>query len=164
MFPTTIRTGLGTGHDAFPNDEHVIRRAVSFAAVVTTRAATTAALLAEHANRDVIGVEDVHASLKYHAMTLFQSEGLEEEVDQAERELFLQPDSESEWETVSETESQETESQETESQEPHLTRVCECGVCAAVKDADAKWDTWEPTDPAEVYMKNAVDKTITACI
>lgn len=174
-----MRAGVGTPEGRlYPNDVHVIQRAVGLAAVVTTRAAETAITVAEHQGRTgkgSVGAAHVHAAMRHQAMTVMTSEGLEEDVDNLTRELWESSDDGNNDDgppslidsddAFSDCESSTTEQQpppppqkggyDDDDQLPPITCVCE--VCVAVKRALEGWDAWAPADPVERYMKHLVD-------
>lgn len=159
MIPDRIRSGRGSPLDSFelPMQQTVFfRRAVSLAAVVVVRSATTAAILCHHDGRTDVTEEDVQKSLKYHAMNLLSSENLEEDVDSAEKDIFGDLTEESE--SPEEVDSPQLPAREGESRD-----CCECDICVKIDDAVAAWDAWNPTDPGEVYVKQSVQRSIDQC-
>lgn len=170
--------------------EAFTRRATSMAAVMTRRAAEVAATVADHHGARVVTKADVTAALKYQAMHVLHSEGLEEEVVEAERELYATGsdaedsgddsayddsayDSEESETEEEESETEEEESEDTDSAydenhrdaggEKEEIPDCVCETCTGVRAAVAAWATWDPSDVAEAYLKKAVTEAEIRC-
>lgn len=156
------------------------RRATSMAAVMTRRAAEVAATVADHRRGHYSEREttkaDVTAALKYQAMHVLHSEGLEEDVIEAERELFgdgsvtmsdddMGSDDSAFDEDEGESDSSDNEkaAEVEEVEEVEEAEHCACETCAAVRVAVAAWAAWDPSDPAEAYLKKAVTEAETRC-
>ena len=177
-FPMAMRTGLGGSVSDSPQHKVFIRRAMALASVVVTRAATTAAMLSDHAGRDTVTVEDVQHSLKHHGMTILRSPGLETEVDEFERLLFDSDDDDTTdsgdsgdsgdtTDTTDTADSGDTDMSISSTDAPPSTPIaepttteCDCELCRDVADSVSKWDTWEPDDPADAYIRHVVEQSI----
>lgn len=146
-------------------DSPLGRKLLSLVFVLIKRAAQSAAVYCEHSGRSLVTPDDVKLALKYHTHRFFKDEGLEEEAE--EMHLMLENDMNSGEEdgvdmvlnTLDDDEDEEEEeSCEEEEEERHNGQACGCDLCQGMVSFD--WDAWLPDDPAEIFMKQCVEKTM----
>ena len=167
--PPVLRTGLSDDVPGAKIDKTSAlgKRLISTVFVLVNRAATTSALYCMHAHRTQVTVADVQSALKYHAMTFLAEEGFEElEKDVASMEglvdEFVNEEANSSdvvdsfCDHAEESESEESSCEEEDESEEE---ECPCEICTGVRGTD--WDTWDPTDPAEQFIKRHIDEIMT---
>ena len=179
--PSSLRTGFG-GANAKGIDKNspLGKRLISLVFVLVKRAATTAALYCTHAKRSLVTPQDVGMAMRYHAMTFLAEHGFEElEKDVQDMEAlvsqFVQEEATSsdvvdafvdgaydedsdDEETADETD--ETEDiDDAEEEEDVMDHICVCETCAGIRSVD--WETWQPEDPAEQFLKKHIDEVFT---
>lgn len=160
--PPVLRTGLIDDGAKIDKTSALGKRLISTVFVLVDRAAKTAALYCTHAKRSQVTVDDVQLALKYHAMTFLAEEGFEElEKDVASMEGLVdefvneQVTSEEVIDDMCDDDRSSEESEEEEDSEFD----CPCKICTGVRSTD--WNTWDPTDPAEQFIKKHVDEIMT---
>jgi hypothetical protein len=130
---------------------------------MTQKAGEYAAIWAHHGNRKDVTVADVNVALKHQAkhflFTVDQPDVIQE-IEDMERYIFESVDED----TDSETEDSATSSDMVKDI-PEYERVerdghCACTLCVEMRAAEASWDSWNPEDEAEQYLKNSVNMAI----
>lgn len=166
--PQTLRTGL-VG-EVTPPDLPLRQRLVSLVFVLVKRAATTAAKYCSHSKRTAVTPRDVEYALKYHARTFFCEEGFDQ-LEQETNEMHdmvtqFMSDEVSSSEVVDafadEIEEEYSEECEEEDCEDECGEECACDFCKAFRAVkEEEWDRWDPTDPAEYFIKHHIDQLVT---
>ncbi len=164
-----LRAGLGLpGRAVAPStegQESLAKRLISTVSVMTQHAGCLAYQICMHANRGEVTPDDVNAALKYQARHFLQtvdSPDVMQEIDEMEKVIFVTEsvgsnDSDDDIET--DTASEEEEVTLTDEQD-YRDGKCMCATCIKVREAVDSWDAWEPTDEAEVYLKDSVNRAI----
>jgi Mg-chelatase subunit ChlI len=129
------------------------QRLLGLIAVLMSSAAESASTFAMHAGRASVHAEDVIAALRYEAKRFLHRDDLEQTLDSVMKEV-----SESEDE-VDESSSEEEEQGEQGEDEAYISSKCSCCACSDIRQASDEWGVWKPTDAAEIFLKEAVDKT-----
>ena len=158
--PPSLRTGLAD--DVSPpkidRNSPLGQRLISLVFVLVKRAATTATTYCTHSKRKIVTPEDVQYALKYHAKTFFEEEGFET----LEKETLEMEDLVSRFinEDMSSDEVVDTFTEESESDDEEVSddpgEECHCELCTTIRGVD--WDAWDPSDPAENFIKVHVDQ------
>ena len=156
----------GIGGVVVENDESLHdtrKRLIATVTVMTRKAGEYAAIWAHHANRKDVTAADVNVALKHQAkhflFTIDQPDVIQE-IEDMERYIFESIEDD----TDSETEDSATSS-DTVKDIPEYERVerdghCACTLCVEMRAAEASWDSWNPEDEAEQYLKNSVNMAI----
>ena len=167
--PSSLRTGFG-GANAKGIDKNspLGKRLISLVFVLVKRAATTAALFCTHAKRTLVTPQDVGMAMRYHAMTFLAEHGFEElEKDVQDMEAlvsqFVQEEATSSdvvdafvdgpYDDDVDEDTDETE--EVDDDEDIVDHICVCETCAGIRSVD--WESWQPEDPAEQFLKKHID-------
>lgn len=157
----------GIGGVVAENDESLHdtrKRLIATVTVMTQKAGEYAGIWALHANRKDVTVADVNVALKHQAkhflFTIDQPDVIQE-IEDMERYIFETIDDD----TDSETEDSATSSDDMINERHQYERVerdghCACTLCVEMRAADASWDSWNPEDEAEQYLKNSVNMAI----
>ena len=168
-----LRAGLG-GSAATPDAVDVAETPagkvmLSLVMLVMQHSTESAATYCAHANRTAVHPKDVLYGLMYEAMTFFKRPDLEQDAEAWQRELF----NEEQQTDDTEPESDEAASLSSRSgsrsslddaiigpDEGWTPSTCTCDLCEGVNKAVATWDDHVPTDPAEKFLKSAVERTM----
>lgn len=172
--PEKIQTGFGileppTSSSAIDPESAVGKRLISMVFVMIQRAAKSAAVFTKHGQRTMVTPNDIRLALKHHAITFLDEDVFAElEAEVHAMHTFLENEVSSSMDDTLDTmldtelvidgdEDEEEETEEEEEQEEHH-HPCTCSFCVSLMSSD--FDAWNPTDPAEVYIKSAVEKTL----
>lgn len=155
---------------------------ISAIAVMTQKSAYLALKYAVHDSRQQATVEDVNMAIRYqarHFIHTIDRPDVMEEIAAMKRAIFGSDSGDSgppSLESVSdesEDDSSSTASSTGSSadlldppvdEDYAATReldahgVCQCQECTEVRAANDSWDTWEPDDPVELYLRDSVNK------
>jgi hypothetical protein len=163
--PPAMRTGFGED-DSTPvkidKNSPLGKRLISTVFVLVNRAARTSALYCKHSKRTQVTAFDVQQALKYHTMTFFSEEGyesLEKEVASMESLVDTFVTEEATSEEIIDEFCDHAEEDDTASSGEEEEVECECETCHGVRTAN--WEGWNPTDPAELFLKRHVDEILT---
>ena len=152
-----MRSGQLDGDELPAGVQSTVKRLVSVAIVIVARSGDTAATYAQHAGRTQVTREDVQRALKYQTRVIMRDDGLEEDTHHWEQQLTAEMERESE----SESESDDVVAEPPEvPDQPWTKSECTCQLCVAVNDSHDTWDTWQPDDEVEQYLKKYTDKAI----
>ena len=166
-----MRSGIGTSAIPVQDDDlHQTRkRLIASVAVMTRKAGQYALYLALHDNRKEVAASDINDALKHQAkhflQTVDKSEVIEE-IQDMERMIFDATTSEEE-SCDEDSETDTASSLPKLSDEPYYERVecdgkCVCPLCTEIREAVDTWDSWNPEDEAEIYLKRSVNLAIAA--
>jgi len=139
-----MKTGFGESSGAY--EERQLDALADILMPVMEKSMLLASQYSHACGRDVILPQDVEYAAKYCAMhTVGQDVGMsimdEEEEDEDE-----ESDGDDDLEVVEEEDCPE-----------FTTYQGDDPTLLAVNDAHEKWDTWEPTNPVEIMLKNAIN-------
>lgn len=147
-----MRTGL---RDERMNlDPAFVARLEALVYTMIGNAAASACMYAEHSGRRSASVEDVLRALKYEARRFLWYEDLERDVERTAIVL------DSLLESSSDAESDGWETASYGSVESDDRTACPCDFCADVNEANDTWERWQPDDPAEIFLRRNVEKTV----
>jgi hypothetical protein len=171
-----LRAGLGfpgllrQGNDA--QAAAMMNRMVSVVSVMTQHAGLMAHQLCVHDNRDEVTADDVNNALMHqarHFLDTVDTPEIIEEVDVMQRMLFGATDestgSSGDSEDTNDTaDSGSTMTAADDDTDETLPRTaddkCACAECVSVREAVDTWDAWAPTDEAEAYLRDSVNRAI----
>lgn len=152
----------GLGHPTYQNEtqndefDETVMRLISLVAVMTQKAAHMALKLSHHDQRDSVSSEDINKALMHQARTFLISlddPDVVQHVLQMQEGIFVTDDI-----PTSDLSNSDGESMDYNSDEER----CTCEMCAEVEHAAETWDSWEPTDEAEIYLRRSVERAIAA--
>lgn len=168
--PPVLRTGLLGGEGpTIDKNSPLGKRLLGLVFVLVKRAATTAAMYCAHDARSMVTPDDVRLALKYHAMTFFSEAGydqLERDVNDMEGmvDAFVTEslasgdivDAFADDAVAHEASSdEETSTDDDVDPETPADPGCDCEVCRGIRELE--WDAWNPTDPAERFIKSHIE-------
>ena len=136
--------------------------AEALTAYIATRALDTAVEFAEHAGRKTITQYDLVPSLQYIGTQLYSDDNMMEEIKKI-MENMRDDNSEYDSDDFSGSEeysgSEESGSETSEVDEKNIKmNDCQCTVCTNIRAIHANWHRWNPTDPFQLSIKQAVDR------
>lgn len=163
--PPVLRTGFGDAPgQKIDKNSPMGKRLISTVFVLVNRAARTAALYCTHSKRTMVTEDDVQRALKYHAITFLSEaeyEKLEQDVQSMEElvDRFVTEEVTSSDVTNEFCDEAEDDVSVSSGEEEEGDVECECTVCSGVRNVE--WDAWNPTDPAELFIKHHIDEMLT---
>ena len=168
-----MRAGLGAAGravEAQVDGESVKRRLISTVAVMTRQAGMMAHQVCVHDGREEVTKDDVNAALMHqarHFLLTVDSDPVVAQIVQMEREIFGDSSEESEGSTASSDDDDAESSEDAVDSPVPSTRVapngpCVCAECESVRAAVDTWPSWNPSDDAERYLRDSVNKAIAA--
>ena len=159
-----MRSGIGGVVEERESLHDTRKRLIATVTVMTQKAGEYAGIWAHHANRKEVTAADVNVALKHqakHFLFTVDQPDIIQEIENMERYIFESIDSDSD----SETEDTASSSSDMVKDIPQYERVerdghCACTLCVEMRAAEASWDSWNPEDEAEQYLKNSVNLAI----
>lgn len=162
QIPTNLKSGVGSNFVEGGISEGLCAtttRLIAMVVVMTQQASDVAYMVAVHDNRSQATAEDVNGALKYQARHFLQSLDDPEvvnEVMQMEEDLFGE-------ESADEEEApDEVNEEEVRRGAEVRDNVCMCKVCAKVRESVGSWESWDPEDQAEAFLRRSVERAISS--
>jgi hypothetical protein len=168
-----MKTGLSDAKRTLPPD--FVKRLYSIVATIGSLSLVTSAQYAEHSNRDYVTDTDMKYAWMHLARTFLDREHLEEEIQNTENEIYNIEDTcvvcdaalPEEYfecsedcgrfycsEACAETDEDHECGEDDEEEEKEFTRsTCNCPQCSDIHRHVDTWDTWQPKDAIEAFMK-----------
>lgn len=167
-----MRSGIGTSATPVQDDDlqHTRKRLIATVAVMTRKAGQYALYWSLHDNRKEVSASDINVALKHQAKHFLQTvdkPDVIEEIQDMERVIFDATTSEED-STEEDSDTDDTASSLPKvSNDPYYERVecdgrCVCRLCTEIREAVDTWDSWNPEDEAEMYLKKSVNLAIAA--
>jgi hypothetical protein len=167
--PPLLRTGFDTLHEKPKIDAEspLGKRLIGLVCVLIRRASMTAATYVEHSKRKMITPNDIVLALKHEAIKFASDKGLETLEEEMENMNPLLESSSAENGIdidevvdgqIDEEEDDEEDEEEDEEDEDEEGQECDCETCRELRNVD--WEAWQPTDPAQAFIKTALDNTM----
>ena len=153
-----LRTGFNLVGDANGGDPEFERNMGALLLLFAEDALRIGGSCAIAAGRRTVLEEDVRAAMKYVARSFLGSVDLEARFPQACADLDAMTDEEEDGEEGGEDEEEECVGLEDEAtQVDEGDRATAIELKARVDACVASWHEWEPTDPAEIFLKRHID-------
>lgn len=183
MIPDQLKTGFTSAISPGSAEDVAIYKTqmLGLVCLLIKRAAITAGVYVEHQDKHVVDAPEIILALKHETMRFFQTETLESDLNDILRAMsdetsvehvneFIQAAPESIGEAsgpsgeglvdtvlnVVESELQDSLPERV----PGGDKPCECSLCTTIDDIDFLWDAWEPSDPAERFLKEHLETMI----
>ena len=167
-----LRTGYSLdGDDRY--QQYLLQEAMVMLGVFTEDATRLSGLYCLHSGRHSVTKEDMELALKtraYHGDSFWNRNDIQQKLAEM-REFLNQPDSESESETDYEYDENADEDEMSElpdemdevedEHEPFIKSECTCEVCTTLNGIAEKWNSWNPSEPMEISIKNSINYTFT---
>lgn len=155
MIPT-MRTGLLWDQSQSPEIEMIQSKLLALVLLLVKKAATSAAVYCRHNAISEVDVIHIKNALKFEAMRFFDAENLEEETDT----LLESFDTN----TIDEPEGMATvlsaiidDIEDECTSEPVPDSECDCDICYGFGSIQERWNSYNPEDPAKIFLKNQLD-------
>lgn len=174
---------LTTGYSQGANDlyqQHHLQEAIAVLGVFTEDVTRLSGIYCLHSGRYSVTREDTKLALKtraYYGDMFWNRSDIQQRLAEM-REFLNQPDSEDDSEDDSENdyesdyeynenvdegqmsdlpdeiEVEMNEEKGEEEHEPFIKSECMCEVCSTLNGIEEKWNSWNPTEPMEISVKN----------
>ena len=179
MVPDKIQTGFNVvdSHDELsPEQYNFITRVMGLVLLLIKRAMITAGQVVQHRGEKIVGPEDVNKALMHEAMVFFESETLDQDLDEMVKQLqeFVEEEQAKEEEAqhssgesvssfadslfdsiVDDATETAGHAEPLENAEGH---VCACETCCSVRNVDEAWGVWDVTgDPVKEFLKEHIN-------
>jgi hypothetical protein len=146
-----MKTGFGESSGAF--EDRQMEALTDILIPVLEKSMLMACKYSQACERDVVLPQDVEYAAKYCVMhTVGQDVGISVLDHEDEDE------DEDEWETDEDEDEDDVEVVEPEDCPAFKRYEGDDPVALAMNEAHDKWSTWEPTNPVEIMLKNAIDR------
>lgn len=186
MIPDKLQTGVMAidSHDVGPEQYALITKIMGLVLLLLKRAMILAGNVVKHRGGDTVGAEDVNQALMYEAMAFFDSETLEQDLEEMvatlEEVIGEEPLSDADAigdhsdalienllddasramsgssDSIDSTDS--IDSEEDDGPGNPGDKVCSCEMCAAVENVREAWDQWNVSDdPVKAFLKQHLD-------
>lgn len=157
-----LRTGLGNGDAPTAEIEQTKRRLLATVTVMTGKAGSMAYQYCIHDSREEVTHADMTMALKHQAMHFLKTVDdpeVVEEIIEMETLMFCSESDEEIGDTEDTASSLESEAIKTRELDP-VSGKCTCRDCTEMRASTDTWDSWDPEDEAEKYLKERVDLAI----
>lgn len=112
------------------------------------KALRNAASYVEHANRKIVQMKDIKNCMKVEAMLFCKRHNTLNEAKELLEEMYA---------AEQEEDNNDNDIFTNEDEEWTLSN-CPCPLCIIVKNLEQQWESWVPTTPLEISLKNNIDK------
>lgn len=177
MVPEKLQTGFSAidSGDIGAEQSAFIAKIMGLVLLLLKRAMILAGNVVKHRGGNVVGAADVNLALMHEAMTFFDSETLEQDLDEmvAMLEDSLDVDIDpSDAEAIGEhsdalidnlmdeaARAMPDDPQDSDDGPENPGSIkCSCKMCAAIERVDEKWEEWDVTDdPVKAFLKHHLD-------
>lgn len=163
MVPRRLRTGFRADDDGDEQGSETLVRVGALMRLFAEDAARVAGHCALACDRRVVSADDMHDALKYVARTFFERSDLDVRFPTALHEARADLDDASDAEHESSASDAESDAADSNPDPPVPTALAEEALLSRevkrrVDRAVCEWDAWEPTDPAERLVRQAIEK------
>jgi len=177
MIPEKLQTGMTAidSHEVGPEQYAFITKIMGLVLLLLKRAMILAGNVVKHRGGDTVGAEEVNQALMHEAMAFFDSETLEQDLEEMVAMLEEAIDEETDLsdadaigdhsdalienllDDASRAMSDSNDS-EGDGPRPPDDKECSCEMCAAVENVREAWDQWDVTDdPVKAFLKQHLD-------
>jgi hypothetical protein len=181
MIPDKLQTGMVAidSHDVGAEQFTFITKVMGLVLLLLKRAMILAGNVVKHRGGDTVGAEDVNQALMHEAMTFFDSETLEQDLEAMVQMLEDSLDCDIDLtdadaigehsdalienllddasRAMSDSNDSDDSSEDDGPRNPG-DKECSCEMCAAVENVREAWDQWDVTDdPVKAFLKQHLD-------